>query len=397
MKYGALMLAILFSMASCQSSTQQNEETPAPSVESSDTSNESLVVDRSVDASLPSPLDKIALPKGFKISVFAEVPGARSMTMSDNGVLYVGSMGEKVYAVTDDNNDGKADQIYTIANKLNMPNGVAWKDGDLYIAAVSTLYKIENIDQKLQSPPSPMVLRKDYPTDKHHGWKYIAFGPDGKLYIPVGAPCNICESKDSIYASITRVDKDGSNREIFAKGIRNTVGFTWHPTTGDMWFTDNGRDMLGDDTPRDELNIASTSGNHYGYPYCHEGRIKDPEFGDKFPCDQFVAPALNLTPHGASLGLKFYTGDKFPAPYKNRLFIAEHGSWNRSEPIGYRVMMTQLNADGKPEGYEVFADGWLQPNGKVLGRPVDILVLKDGSMLVSDDYAGLIYKITYQE
>ena len=343
------------------------------------------------------PLEKIKLPAGFKIEVFAEVQDARSMTISPSGVIYVGNNNkDKVYAVKDTNGDFKADKKWTLANGLNMPNGVAFNGGDLYIAEVSRISKLPGIESKLDNPPALVTINSDYPKDTHHGWKYIAFGPDGKLYVPVGAPCNICEPEKDIYASITRLNKDGSGREIFAKGVRNTVGFTWHPVTKEMYFTDNGRDMLGDDIPSCELNIASKPGMHFGYPYCHEGTIKDPEFGDKKPCSEFTKPADKLGPHVAPLGLKFYTGSMFPASYKNQLFVAEHGSWNRSKKSGYNISLVNMSG-GKVAGHEVFASGWMDDaTQKVWGRPVDVLVLPDGSILVSDDQANVIYRISYK-
>ncbi len=243
------------------------------------------------------PLDKIKLPAGFTIDIYAEVDNARSMALSPSGVLYVGNRNEdKVYAVKDTDGDFKADKKWVIASGLNMPNGVAFKDGDLYVAEVSRITKYPKIESSLASPPKPVVIKDDYPTETHHGWKYIAFGPDGKLYVPVGAPCNICESKEEIFASITRLNADGTGREVYSRGVRNTVGFTWHPDTKALWFTDNGRDMLGDDVPACELNVATKAGMHFGYPYCHQGDIKDPEFGDKHPCSDFVKPADKLGP-----------------------------------------------------------------------------------------------------
>jgi len=343
------------------------------------------------------PLNTIKMPKGFSISVFAEVENARSMAMSPNGTLFVGNRNEdKVYAVKDTDGDFKADKKWTIASGLNMPNGVAFKDGSLYVAEVSRITKFTDIEKKLANPGKPEVVYDKFPTESHHGWKYIAFGPDGKLYVPVGAPCNICEPKAPIYASINRMNADGSGLENFVSGVRNTVGFTWHPDSKDIWFTDNGRDMLGDDTPPCELNTASKAGMHFGYPYCHAGTIKDPEFGDKRPCSDFTKPAQTLGAHVAPLGLKFYTGNMFPASYKNQLFIAEHGSWNRSKKNGYRLSLVKVE-NGKSVGYETFASGWLdEATQKVWGRPVDVLVLPDGSMLVSDDQAGVIYRITYK-
>lgn len=358
-----------------------------------------------IDASAPAitdyaatlPLDKIKLPAGFKIAVYAEVENARSMALSPSGVVYVGNRDkDKVYAVKDTNGDFIADKKWVIASGLNMPNGVAFKDGNLYVAEISKITKYTGIESKLDNPPAPTVIADNYPTESHHGWKFIAFGPDGKLYVPVGAPCNICESKDEIYASITRLNADGSGREIFARGVRNTVGFTWHPQTKELWFTDNGRDMLGDDKPSCELNVAPKKGMHFGYPYCHEGSIKDPEFGDKHPCSEFTAPADKLGPHVAPLGLKFYTGSSFPAAYKNQIFVAEHGSWNRSKKSGYNVTLVKLQ-NNKVASHELFASGWLdEATQKEWGRPVDVLVLPDGSMLVSDDKANVIYRISYK-
>lgn len=343
------------------------------------------------------PLNTIKLPPGFKIEVFAEVQDARSMAMSPSGILYVGNKDKNnVYAVKDTNGDFKADKKWVVAKDLNMPNGVAFSDGDLYIAEVSRISKLVGIESKLDNPPLPTVVKDDYPKETHHGWKYIAFGPDGKLYVPVGAPCNICESKDEIFASITRLNKDGSGREIFAKGIRNSVGFTWHPETKELWFTDNGRDSMGDNVPSCELNHAAKAGMHFGYPYCHEGSVKDPEFGNKRPCADFIAPADKLGAHVAPLGLKFYTGSMFPAAYKNQLFVAEHGSWDRSKKSGHNVSLVKINS-GKVSGHEVFASGWLDDaTQKVWGRPVDVLVLTDGSLLISDDQAGVIYRVSYK-
>lgn len=348
-------------------------------------------------ASKELPLDKIRMPAGFNIEVYAEVDNARSMVMSPSGTLFVGNRnGDKVYAVKDTDGDNKADKKWVITSGKNMPNGVAFKDGDLYVAEVNRIIKFPGIESRLGNPPQPVIINDTYPDKTHHGWKYIAFGPDGKLYVPVGAPCNICES-DEIFATITRINADGSGREIFARGVRNTVGFTWHPETSEMWFTDNGRDMMGDDVPPCELNYAPKAGMNFGYPYCHGGTIKDPEFGSKKPCSAFVAPAQNLGPHTAPLGLKFYTGNMFPAQYKNQLFIAEHGSWNRSKKIGYRVSLVKVQNSIKAVSYETFADGWMDDaTQKVWGRPVDVLVLNDGSMLVSDDYANVIYRITYK-
>ncbi|WKZ58213.1 MAG: sorbosone dehydrogenase family protein [Cyclobacteriaceae bacterium] len=386
-KFGAIVL--MAGLLQCNNGTKPEVELPV---------GEDGSVVALTEYSKTLPLEKIKLPAGFKIEVFAEVDNARSMVMSPSGVLYIGNRnGDKVYAVKDTDGDFKADKKWTIASGLNMPNGVAFKDGDLYVAEVNRILKYSGIESKLANPPAPEIINDKYPTETHHGWKYIAFGPDGKLYVPVGAPCNICESKDEVYASITRINPDGSGREIFASGVRNTVGFTWHPVTKELWFTDNGRDMLGDDIPPCELNRASKAGMHFGYPYCHGGTIKDPQFGDKRPCSDFTVPAQNLGPHTAPLGIKFYTGNMFPSGYKNQAFIAEHGSWNRSKKIGYRVSLVKVENNTKATSYETFASGWLDDETqKVWGRPVDVLVLNDGSMLVSDDQANVVYRISYK-
>jgi glucose/arabinose dehydrogenase len=341
------------------------------------------------------PLDRIKLPPGFSIGVFSDrVPDARSMARSPKGILYVGTRGEgKVYAVVDRDKDGRADEVHTIASGLNSPNGVAWKDGSLYVAEISRILRFDGIDDLLKTPPKPKVVTDAYPRDGHHGWKFIRFGPDGQLYVPVGAPCNICERQEPIYSSITRLSPQGGKPEIFARGIRNTVGFDWHPQTRELWFTENGRDRMGDDTPPDELDHAPRAGMHFGFPYCHSGRFPDAEFGKKRPCSEFVPPAIELGPHVAALGMRFYTGTMFPEAYRGQIFIAEHGSWNRSEPLGYRVMLVRLQGN-KAVSYEPFAEGWLR-GGSSWGRPVDVEVLPDGSMLVSDDDAGAIYRITY--
>jgi glucose/arabinose dehydrogenase len=369
-------------------------------------SKETIVESTSSDNSFPAiteasaklPLELIKLPKGFSISVYAEVEDARSMALSPSGTLFVGNRSEdKVYAVKDTDGDFKADKKWVIATGLNMPNGVAFKDGDLYVAEVNQIHKFSGIESKLAAPGKSQIIYDKFPTEKHHGWKYIAFGHDGKLYVPVGAPCNICESKDPVYASITRMNADGTGLEVFANGVRNTVGFTWHPETKNIWFTDNGRDMMGDDVPPCELNTASKAGMHFGYPYCHGGTIKDPEFGNKKLCSDFTKPAQNLGAHVAPLGLKFYTGAMFPAEYKNQIILAEHGSWNRSKKSGYKLSLVKVDKANNANSYTNFATGWMDDaTQKAWGRPVDVLLLPDGSMLVSDDQAGVIYRIVYK-
>ncbi len=341
-------------------------------------------------------LDQIRLPAGFKIQLYArDVPNARSMVMSPGGILFVGTRhAGKVYAVLDSNRDDIADEVVTIGAGLNMPNGVAFRDGALYVAEVNRILRYDNIENRLRTRPEPVIVNDDFPRDKHHGWKYIAFGPDGMLYVPVGAPCNVCQKKDHRYASIMRMNPDGSGLEVFARGIRNTVGFDWHPATGELWFTNNGRDWMGDDLPPDTLHHAPVKGLDFGFPYCHGGDLPDPEFGNIRRCEEFTPPAIKLGPHVAPLGMKFYTGQQLPARYHHQIFIAEHGSWNRSIPIGYRITLINLEKN-KPVKYAVFAEGWLQGE-KAWGRPVDIYVMKDGALLVSDDRAGVIYRITYE-
>ena len=344
-------------------------------------------------------LEKLTLPEGFVIEVFAEgVVNARSLCYSPDGTLFVGTRSEgKVYAIKDLDGDMKADTMFTLLSGGNMPNGVAYRNGDLYIAEVNRILKFEDIDNKLGNPGPPVVVYDKYPTEEHHGWKYIAFGPDDKLYVPVGAPCNICESADSTYASITRMNPDGTDVEVVQHGVRNTVGFTWHPETKELWFTDNGRDLMGDDVPDCELNHATKDGMHFGYPYCHQGDILDPEFGEKRSCSEFTAPAAKLGAHVAPLGLEFYTGTNFPAMYKNQLFIAKHGSWNRSQKSGYDITLAMLNPDGTVSETKPFIIGWLNvETDKAWGRPVDLEVLPDGSMLISDDFADVIYRVYYK-
>ncbi len=340
-------------------------------------------------------LQNIRLPDGFNIDIFAMAEGVRSLSISPAGTVYAGSRSSgNVYAFKDIDVDGRADSVYTIASGLNSPNGVAFRNGNLFIATISEILRLDDIEQHLSNPPSAKVVFDKFPDDTHHGWKFIAFGPDGKLYVPVGAPCNICEPTDPVYASLTRMNEDGTGFEIFAKGIRNTVGFTWHPETNHLWFTDNGRDQLGDDVPNDELNGAPQAGLHFGYPYCHQGNIPDPEFGKGKDCSNFIPPVKLLGPHVAALGLRFNTGQMFPPAYRNALFISRHGSWNRSTPVGYDVVVLKEGEDGRLSDPQLFAAGWLQEGKTVNGRPVDIAFYPDGAMLVSDDYNGIIYRIS---
>ncbi len=341
-------------------------------------------------------LDEIELPAGFSIDVFAaELDNARSLAQSPSGTVFVGTGrrgGGVVHAVLDADGDGKADDRFRIGSDLNWPNGVAFHDGDLYVAEISRVLRFEGIESRLDAPPEPVVVTADLPDETHHGWKFIRFGPDGRLYVPVGAPCNICDEGDP-FATILRLDETG-DYEVVARGVRNTVGFDWRPGTSELWFTDNGRDMMGDDVPPDELNVLTEDGQHFGYPYCHGQDIADPEFGDQRPCDELVPPAIDLDPHVAAVGMRFYRGAAFPERYHGQIFIAEHGSWNRSNKIGYRVMVVHVDRDGRAAEYEEFATGWLQGEDS-WGRPVDVMERADGSLLVSDDMRGVIYRIVY--
>jgi glucose/arabinose dehydrogenase len=341
-------------------------------------------------------LEKVRLPPGFKLEVYADnVPAARSMAWGQRGTLFVGTRNGNVYSVSGKPGADKPSidrpMVRTLAAGLNMPNGVAFRDGALYVAEVHRILRYDAIEGSLAKVPEPKVVRADLPKDRHHGWRYIAFGPDGKLYVPIGAPCNVCNEPE--YGLITRMNPDGSDYEVFARGVRNSVGFTWHPISKQLWFTDNGRDFLGEDAPPCELNHAPRAGLDFGFPYCHGRNITDPEFGRLGECSKIAPPVQTLGAHVAPLGVKFYTGSAFPAAYRNQVFIAEHGSWNRKEPSGYRITLVKLDGE-KALGYEPFASGFHQGR-ETFGRPVDLLVLGDGSMLVSDDLAGAIYRISY--
>lgn len=386
-----LLIALSVFIYSCNTKKEQTNK---------ETEDQKIEVAEPIEHETDLPLANLNLPPGFKIQVFAQgLDGARSMAMGDDGTLFVGTRNENtIYALQDLDNDFYAEKVMVLDTTLEAPNGVAFRDGALYVAEVSRLLRYSNIEEQLSNLQEPEVIYDDYPTEFHHGWKYIAFGPDDKLYVPVGAPCNICErtDEDERFATITRMDPDGSNREIYAKGVRNTVGFTWHPETGDLWFTDNGRDMLGDDIPPCELNRAAEPGKHFGYPYCHGGTVKDPEFGDKFPCSEFEPPVQAMGAHVAPLAVKFYRGNMFPEKYKDYAFVAEHGSWNRSSKVGYRISLVKIE-DNKAVSYETFIDGWLdEEKQEAFGRPVDMLFLNDGSMLISDDFGDAIYRVSYK-
>lgn len=342
-------------------------------------------------------LDELNLPPGFQIEIYAEVPNARQMALGGKGIIYVGTrrLG-KVFQVRDNDGDFKADKVIEIASGLNMPSGVAYFDGDLYVGAVSKIFRYKDVDNTFSNQET---ITDTLPDKTHHGWKFLAFGPDKFLYFGVGAPCNICLSKDPIFASILRMDVNGDRQpEIIAQGVRNTVGFDWHPVTKELWFTDNNRDNLSDERPYGELNRVRNKGDHFGFPFFHDNSLPDPKFGTKGKASSaYVEPELILDPHVAALGMTFYTGDMFPPKYKNQVFMAEHGSWNRTPKAGhtgYRITLGR-SVNGKLQ-YETFIDGWLGKNNQAWGRPVHLLQLPDGSLLLSDDRAGIIYRITYQ-
>ena len=360
----------------------------------------------SIAAHAALPLDTIKLPPGFTIELVTDrVPDAREMALgpmvSGRGTLFVGSnQSGKVYAVALD--QGRAADVRTIASGLQLPVGVAYRNGSLYVSAVSRIVRIDGVDGDLAKRRDPVVVTDRFPTETHHGWKFIAFGPDGDLYVPVGAPCNICERDDNRYYNIQKIKADGSGQSVVAKGVRNSVGFDWNPDDGSLWFTDNGRDLLGDDIPSDELNhvpARSTTAPNFGFPYCHQGNLADPEFGKSHPCSDFTPPEARLGAHVAAIGMRFYrpagnAAEAYPAAYRRGVFIAEHGSWNRTKKSGYRV--AYVSVDGAKAGQpEVFAEGWLRADETVWGRPADVLPMPDGSLLVSDDLAGAIYRIRY--
>lgn len=340
--------------------------------------------------------EELRVPTGFVIEIFAKnVVNARQMALGEQGTVFVGSRRVgKVIALLDSNNDGKADKQFIIDSDLNMPSGLAYKDGALYVAAVNRILRYDNIESQLSSPPEPVVVIDSLPDDEHHGWKALAFSPDGYLYIPVGVPCNVCISDDERHGSILKLDVAKRTYNIVARGVRNSVGLAFHPVDNSLWFTDNGRDSLGDNSPPDEINHLLKPGLNFGFPFLHGKDTLDPVYGDQASVDKYTLPVVELDAHVAPLGLAFYTSKQYPDKYHNSLFVAEHGSWNRSKKIGYRVIHVQLNA--KNVTIEPFITGWLnKKNDTAWGRPVDILNLADGSLLVSDDYADVIYRVSY--
>ncbi len=335
----------------------------------------------------------LSLPPGFRITVFARIADARSLALASDGTVFVGTRrAGQVHALRDIDGDGRADRHWVLARGLQMPNGVAWHKGSLYVAETHRIWRYDAILKRLDKPPRPTLIYDRLPRWRHHGWRYLAVDPRGRLTVSVGAPCNVCRVPGT--ALILSMRRDGSDVRVIARGVRNSVGFDWHPVNGRLWFSDNGRDWLGDDEPADEINRLDRPGQHFGFPWCHGGDTPDPQFGKQRHCREFTPPALRLQAHTAPLGVRFYTGRQFPRRYHNTLFVAQHGSWNRSIPVGYRILALTLHR-GKVVGKQVFASGWLR-NDKIYGRPVDLLVMHDGSLLVSDDHAGLIYRISYQ-
>jgi glucose/arabinose dehydrogenase len=345
------------------------------------------------DAEVDASLKQIKLPPGFKIELWARVPAARQMALGDKGTLFVGSwfgVG-KVFAVTD---EGGKRTVKPVIEGLTVPTGVAFRDGALYVADINKLYKYADAETNLGSMPKGEVVYDDMPAYIPHGWKYLAFDKNGWLYIPFGPPCNECLPPTST-SQIRHVNPANGLAETVALGVRNSVGGDVDPRTGDYWFSENARDWLGDDLPSDKLNHITKIGEHFGYPYCHQGDIPDPKLAMGHKCSEFSPPALKLGAHMAPLGMKFYTGDQFPADYKNNIILAEHGSWNRHQFQGGRLMRITADPDGKNAKEVEFASGWIGADGKYRGRPNDVLVAKDGSLMVADDFTGAIYRISY--
>jgi len=348
-------------------------------------------------ASKDLPLDKLKVPAGFKVEVWADgIAEARSLALGDKGTVFVSNrLAKDVYAVVDRNGQR---EVKTVLKGLNAPNGVVFNKGTLYVAERDRITRYDGIEDNLDSPPAAKVVVDglDPQNQPGHFWKFLAMGPDGKLYYNVGAPGNIV-MPSYFQATISRVDPKSGVVETYAQGVRNSVGFDWHPQTKQLWFTEHGRDWLGDDSPSDELNVVKTKGQHFGYPYCHQGDTLDPEFGKHRSCSEFTPPALKLGAHVAPLGIRFYTGKMFPAEYQGNIFMARHGSWNRTTKQGYDVVRVTFDADGKPK-LQPFLEGFLtdeKADPPMWGRPVDVLQMKDGSLLVSDDYNGIIYRVSY--
>jgi glucose/arabinose dehydrogenase len=389
--------AFIALLIACGPAAAQQTPTPPPPTPNMPTSTEATKLRGVPQPPFAAAADKLPVaqlkaPKGFKIEVYASgIANARSLRLGDKGTLFVGNrVLDKVYAVVD--KDGKRD-VKVIASGMDRPNGLAFHNGTLYIAEGTKISKLEKIEDTLDNPGKPVVISSDFPNHQSHGWKFIGIGPDNKLYVNVGAPCNICIPPET-NAQIRRLNLDGSGMEVVARGVRNSVGFDWHPVSKELYFTDNGRDWLSEDLPHDELNRVSKAGQHFGYPYCHQGNLADSEYGWGRSCNEFVAPVALLGPHSAALGMRFYTGNMFPGDYKNAIFVARHGSWNKSTKVGGDIIVVKLNKDGTVRSWEPFITGFLQDNNYI-GRPVDLAVMKDGSLLISDDYAGAVYRVSY--
>ncbi len=347
------------------------------------------------EVELADRLKSIDLPTGFEIALYAQgVENSRQLALGKLGTVFAGSRSGKVHAIVDSNGNHQGDQVYLIAQGLKLPLGTEFKAGALYVSALDRILRYDDIESQLEHPPEPEVIVDGLPGKTRHGGKYLRFGPDELLYVPIGAPCNICDEEG--FAQVRRLRADGSGVDVYARGLRNSVGLAFHPETGELWLTDNGRDMLGDDLPADELNHAPRAGMHFGYPWCHQGDILDEKFGEGKSCSDYTPPAQKLGAHVAALGLTFYNGDMFPQSYRNQLFIAQHGSWNRSEKTGYNILLVRFDDNARVIGTEIFASGWLQGD-EAWGRPNDILQMPDGSLLVSDDRANAIYRISYKK
>jgi glucose/arabinose dehydrogenase len=344
------------------------------------------------------PVDKLKLPAGFTAEIWSHGhPAARTMVMGPKGTIFMGTRAiGRVYAIID--KDGKR-EVKTVLQGLTQPNGLAVKDGALYVLAINKVLRYDNIEDKLDSVGEPVDLTDKFnlPPEIQHNWKYAAFGPDGKLYIQVGANCNICEINPGVHGQIRRYNPDGSGMEIVARGVRNTVGFDWHPVTKELWFTDHGRDWAGNDGPQDELNRIGRGqeGANFGFPYCHARGIPDPDIKMPNPCAGVVMPAALTGPHSAGMGIKFYTGNMFPGSYQNAAFIARRGSWNREKKFGYDVVVAKTSPNGTAR-IEPFMTGLLdEGKNEFYGRPVYLQQMPDGAMLVSDELNGAIYRISY--
>ncbi len=395
--FGAGAIAALLAAFAIGPAAAQQTPTPPPPTPNMPTSAEATKL-RGISAppfaaaADKLPVGQLKAPKGFKIEVYVSgIANARSLRLSDKGTLFVSNrLLDKVYAVVE--KDGKR-EAKVIASGLDRPNGLVFHNGTLYVAEGTRISKLEKIEDNLDNPPKPVIIYSDFPNHQSHGWKFMGLGPDNKLYVNVGAPCNICMPPET-NAQIRRINLDGSGAEVVARGVRNSVGFDWHPVTKELYFTDNGRDWLSEDLPHDELNRVTKTGQHFGYPFCHQGNLADSEYGWGRSCSEFVAPVALLGPHTAALGMRFYTGSTFPAEYRNAIFVARHGSWNKTKKIGGDIIVVKLNKDGTVKSWEPFITGFLQDNSYI-GRPVDLAVMKDGSLLISDDYAGAVYRVSY--